>query len=196
MLSGHGAEMGQIAGREAFGIPKKLADMIEFSRIDNEATAKVVRHGSTLFECKVDLTGQYNVSTASLFLGNPQPGEVGHSSDFFHEFKTTQTENGNSVFSDLNLVKLELESKVEVFTPGNLVDLKVKSTPDDPFGELAVMQLMGAAYFEYDYFSMDRTIQLAELDVAEIMPYLMTGRYDRGMMGAKSTYLTNFLSRD
>lgn len=190
MLSGHGAESGTIVGSNCCGIPKKTADLIEVNRIDDVVTAKIVRHGTTLVDCTVKL-GRYNTSLASTYLGDPAPGSTNQGASFFHTFNMIQTEGGNSVFSDVNLVKLVTKAKTLSWEPGELT-MTTASSGDDPFGELAVMQPMGAAFYENEYIEMTKTVKLAELDPDATMPYLMSGRYDRSMMGHMSTYLAAY----
>ena len=190
MLYGHGAEGGAIIGTNFCGIPKKIADSMEINRVGDQVSAKVVRHGTTLIDCSIKL-GRYNAAAAETFLGNPQPGSINPSNSFFHTFNTRHTENGNCVFTDASLVKLEYCSKSVSWEPGELT-IKMNSSPDDPFGELAVLQPIGGAFFENEYIEMTRTVELEKLIAEDVMPYLMTGRYDRSMMGHPSTYLTGY----
>jgi acetoacetate decarboxylase len=191
MLSGHGADNGIIVGSNCCGIPKKRADHIELNRIGGNITAKVVRHGVTLIECEVNL-GRYNVAAAARILGDREAGEENTGSSFFNTFNMLQTENGNTVFSDVNLVQLFSRSKCLSWEQGELSSITMRSSEDDPFGEFQVMQPLGAAYLRNEYVEMTKTVKLAELDPDVTMPYLMTGRYDRSMMGHYSTYLTGF----
>lgn len=190
MLSGHGAESGTIVGSNCCGIPKKRADRIEVNRIDDIVTAQIVRHGTVLLDCEIKL-GKYNTSMASNYLGDPAPGSTNPGTTFFHTFHMAQTDQGNSVFSDVHLVKLLTKARCLSWEPGTL-SIRTRSSGDDPFGELAVMQPMGGAYYENEYIEMSKTVRLEALDAAATMPYLMSGRYDRSMMGHPSTYLASY----
>ncbi|WP_101772256.1 acetoacetate decarboxylase family protein [Peptostreptococcus faecalis] len=190
MLYGHGAEGGTIVGSNCCGIPKKTASFMEVNRVGDRVTAKIERHGVTLLDCEIEL-GKYNTAVASSYLGDPAPGSINPGVNFFHTFNMIQTENGNTEFSDVNLVKLITESKCKTWEPGNLT-IRTRSSEDDPFGELAVLQPMGAAFFENEYIEMSKTVKLESLDANIVMPYLMTGRYDRSMMGYPSAYLTGY----
>ena len=193
MLFGHGAESGTIVGSNCCGIPKKTADGMEVNRIGDCVTAKILRHGVTLVDLEIKL-GHYNSSLASAYLGDPAPGSVNTGCNFFHTFNMIQTENGNSVFSDVFLVKLVTQAKCLNWEPGEL-NITMRSSADDPFGELAVIQPIGGAFFENEYIEMTKTVKLAELNADETMPYLMSGRYDRSMMGCPSTYLSGYYHR-
>ena len=190
MLHGHGPEGGTIIGSNCCGIPKKRADFMELNRIGDFITGKIVRHGVTLLECEIKL-GAFNSPEAAKYLSAPVPGSVNEGLSFYHTFKMGQTEQGNTAFSEVNLVKLVTKSKAQSWEAGSLT-IKTNSSPDDPFGELEVIEPLGAAYFENEYIEMGKTIKLAELDAEKTMPYLMTGRYDRSMMGYPATYLKGY----
>ncbi|MBO1306107.1 acetoacetate decarboxylase family protein [Enterococcus sp. 669A] len=188
MLHGPGAEQGVIVGRDCCGIPKKYADEMELRRMGDQCTAKIVRHGVTLMEIDLNLTGEYNAPVAAGMIGDPEPGDVGTTCSFFHKYNLTQTEKGNCEFSDLKMVTLDMANTTQTWDKGEL-SIKVASSPDDPYGELEVVQPLGAAWFKNSDCLMKKTTEICELDVDATMPYLMTGRYDRSMMGHKGTYL-------
>lgn len=189
MLHGPGAEQGTIIGREACGIPKKFADQMELRRMENYCTAKLVRHGVTLMEMEVDLTdNDYDAAAGAAMIGDPQPGDVGKTCSFFHQYNLTQTPEGNCEFSNAKLVTLEMENTNVTWDKGKL-NIKMTSSPDDPYGELEVIQPLGAAWFKNSDCKMLRTTPILDLDTELVMPYLMTGRYDRSTMGYVGTYL-------
>lgn len=189
MLHGPGAEQGLLIGRECCGIPKKYADHMELRRMENQCTAKLVRHGVTLMDIEVDLSaGDYDAVAAGAMIGDPQPGEVGKTCSIFHQYDVTQTTEGNSVFSNVEMVTLDMENTNVSWEKGKL-KIRMTSSPDDPYGELEVIQPLGAAWFKNSDCKMLRTNPIAKLDAEITMPYLMMGRYDRSMMGYAGTYL-------
>ncbi len=195
MLYGHGAENGTIVGDRCCGIPKKTADGMEIHRVGDIITAKVERHGVTLIECEIDLGQKLNVAAAENFLGSPTIGEVGEGTAFYHTLQVQQTEEGNTVFDKVQLVMLGVKSKAACWETGKLTKMIMRSSPDDPFGELEVLQPMGAVYFENEFTEMSSTTVLEDLDPDEVMPYLMTGRYDRALMGDTMRCLRGFYQR-
>lgn len=195
MLAGYGAEMAVKAGTNCVGFPKKIADDMQISRNGNEVKTKLVRHGVTLFECTVDVDGSYNISDAEAILAINKPGEVVGGSYYIHHLNYMQTEQGNIEFLDVDFALLNTEHTVKVFDPGKLIEVKVNSSSDDAFGELEVVVPMAACYFETDGITMKSTKLLEKLDPEEALPYLMTARFDRGMMGDTIRYMTNFMSK-
>jgi acetoacetate decarboxylase len=180
MLTGPGAQCGLIVGDQGCGIPKKIADEIEVRRQANRVYAKVVRHGTILLELEADLDGEVVLGDV-----NQMNGRYG---SFYHKYDMIQTEQGNTVFSNLRLVSEYVSIAQKSSQSGRLLSLKVQSTPDDPYGELAMVEPVSAQWIEWPVVIMEHAKVLAQLDVDEVMPYLMSGRFDRSMMGYKSTY--------
>lgn len=183
MLCGHGAEMGKIAGTNCVGFPKKFADNMEFARNGSTVHCKLVRHGVTLFECTADIDGAYNTPDAAGVLAINQPGDVVPGGYFVHHLNYVQTEQGNMEFLNVDLMELFTQHTVKVFEPGKLTEIRVASSADDAYGELEVVSPMAAAYFKTDGITMQSTRKLEELVPEEVLPYLMTARFDRGMLG-------------
>lgn len=195
MLAGHGAEMAVKAGTNCVGFPKKIADEMQISRNGNEVKAKLARHGVTLFECTVNVDGSYNTADAEQILAINKPGDVVPGGYYIHHLNYMQTEQGNMEFLDVDLAMLFTEHTVKAFEPGKLMDIKVNSSSDDAYGELEVAAPMAACYFETDGITMKGTKLLEKLDPEEALPYLMTARFDRGMLGDQIRYMTNFMSK-
>lgn len=195
MLAGHGAEMAVKAGTNCVGFPKKIADDMIIERNGSLIKTKLVRHGVTLFECTVDVDGEYNTPDAAGVLAVNAPGDVVPGGYYIHHLNYMQTEQGNMEFLNVDLAMLFTEHTVKTFDPGKLVEVKVASSADDAFGELEVVAPMGAAYFQTDGITMKGTKLLEALDPEETLPYLMTARFDRGMLGDEIRYITNFMSK-
>lgn len=195
MLAGHGAEMAVKAGTNCVGFPKKIADDMQISRNGNEVNTKLVRHGVTIFECTVNIDGSYNTPDAEAILAINQPGDVVPGGYYIHHLNYMQTEQGNMEFKDVDLAMLLTEHTVKTFEPGKLADVKVRSSADDAYGEMVVAAPMAACYFETDGITMKATKHLESLNPEEALPYLMTARFDRGMMGDEIRYMTNFMSK-
>jgi hypothetical protein len=60
------------------------------------------------------------------------------------------------------------------------VDLKLHSSPDDPWGELPINTIIGGAYSKNDLI-VHKCNKICDLDAEELMPYLLTAYYDRTM---------------
>ena len=113
-----------------------------------------------------------------------QPGDVVPGGYFVHHLNYIQTEQGN------------IEHTVKVFEPGKLVEIKVASSADDAYGELEVVAPMAAAYFKTDGITMKSTRKLEPLDPEAVLPYLMTARFDRGLLGDPIEYQKDISSKN
>lgn len=187
LLHGPGEECGKIIGRDCCGLPKKTTEKIEIRRMGNTAIAKVVRHGVTLIDVKVELDGAYNVPEAALRIGDHKEGDIFNSINLFHKVDLNPTKTGVE-FKNARLMYTEYQNTCQVFEKGKL-EIKMTSSEDDPYGELEVVKPLGAAWYRYgDCIRMDAGL-LTEVDTKKTMPYLMTGLYDRSMMGDGGTYM-------
>lgn len=174
LLEGPGAFDGTTLGREFDGIPKKYAEKISFSKEGNSVSATIIRKGVKLFELKMEI-GEYNDEIAGNFFA-PE-GATFPSSTFLYTYNTTQTENGNCVFSDGKLNNLVMETKNEVWKPAT-AEIKTFSSVDDPYGELPIYKVLGGAYIKHDTVIMEKLEKLADVDATETAQYLFAGRYD------------------
>lgn len=187
LLHGPGEECGKIIGRDCCGLPKKTTEKIEIRRMGSTATAKVVRHGVTLIDVKVELDGSYNVPEAALRIGDHKEGDSFSSINLFHKVDLNPTKTGVE-FKNARLMYTQYQNTCQVFEKGKL-DIKMTSSVDDPYGELEVVKPLGAAWYRYgDCIRTDAGL-LTEVDTKKTMPYLMTGLYDRSMMGDGGTYM-------
>lgn len=62
------------------------------------------------------------------------------------------------------------------------VDLKLSSSPNDPWGELPINTIIGGAASVNDLV-VHRANKLCDVDPEEIMPHLLTAYYDRTLFG-------------
>ena len=187
LLHGPGEECGKIIGRDCCGLPKKTTDRIEIRRMGSTAWASVVRHGVTLMEVKADLDGAYNEKEAALRIGDHRAGDTFNSTNLFHKVDLNPVKDGVE-FRNARLMYTEYRNTCQSFEKGKL-EIRMASSPDDPYGELEVVRPLGAAWYKYgDCIRIDAGL-LAEVDTQKTMPYLMTGLYDRSMMGDGGTCL-------
>lgn len=71
----------------------------------------------------------------------------------------------------------QCEYNYQSWEPGT-VSMNIRSSVDDPWGELPVSTIIGGAYSKNSLLV--HKLNLVEhLDAEEIIPYLLTGRYDR-----------------
>ncbi len=185
LLSGPGAEMATLPGREKFGLPKKMCeqeDDIQIIREDGSARATARRHGVVLADVSIKLDGEYNnPGAAACYAGASDGGKSGGTSFYMHPF-IEPDENGIPSFSKVNVYSNVAEYTYRIWTPGK-VTVRLKSSGDDPWGQLPVLENMGGAYSEND-IEMKELVKIGEADPSLAVPKLLTARYDRkGLIG-------------
>lgn len=186
-LHGAGEECGKIVGRDCQGLPKKTADLIDVRLFGGIARARVIRHGVELMNVKVTLDGSYNDLRCNSFIGTHREGDRIDSYNIFHKVDLTPTPRGVD-FGNARLMYTKYENICKDFIQGKL-EIKMCSSPDDPYGELEVVKPLGAAWYRYTECARVDAGLLCALNTEEVMPYLMSGLYDRSMLGDKGTYL-------
>ena len=185
LLSGPGAEMATLPGREKYGLPKKMCeceDDIRIIREDGRVRATATRHGVTLADVSVKLDGAYNnPGAAACYQGAEDGGKSGGMSFYMHPLMEPDAE-GVPTFAKVNVYSNVAEYSYRVWTPGK-VTVRLQSSADDPWGQLPVLENMGGAYSEND-LEMKALVKVAEADPKLAIPKLLTSRFDRlGLIG-------------
>ena len=185
LLSGPGAEMATLPGREKYGLPKKMCeheDDIRIIREDGRVRATATRHGVTLADVSVKLDGAYNNQAATAcYQGAEDGGKSGGMSFYMHPLMEPDAE-GLPTFARVNAYSNVAEYSYRIWTPGK-VTVRLQSSTDDPWGQLPVLENMGGAYSEND-LEMKALVKVAEADPKQAIPKLLTSRFDRlGLIG-------------
>ncbi|MCI1986141.1 MAG: acetoacetate decarboxylase family protein [Lactobacillus sp.] len=186
LLSGPGAEAGLVAGREGAGIPKKLADDIQLRRTGNQAHAEVVRHGKTLLSLDWEAGEINDPSFMEQFAAMLPLNQEVQTNSFFFNYDLQQDDAGANHFTNVELVATQMKSFTDSLEPGKL-SLKLDSTEDDPLGELPVLKPLGAAWYHFKTSTMFKTLNLEAAAADATAPYLITGRFDRGVFDPAAT---------
>ncbi len=190
-LKGEGAQSGVITGDQAAGIPKKFADDIVLERVGTWAHGKIVRGGVTLVDIVLDVNGVYNdPELGDVLCGHPQPGDEYVATNFFHKFEMCQTEEGNTEFRNVRLCYEDYHGEKAAYEEASIVSVAVASSENDPYGELVMVDPIGASWFTDSKGVMAGLHPVMDLDPDIAMPYCMTTRYDRGMMGSYQTRMS------
>ena len=176
VLGGNGAEMATQCGRDNASIPKKLGAEFIIKRDGNFVTAQVSRKGVQLIDAKMQL-GEYNHPLTHMLFQAPAAGKHTQGAGFYYHFDRQPDGNGRGCFKNGLLTALNVEYEYASWEPG-FVDLKLNSSVDDPFAELPIRTIVGGAYAR-NKLVLNRTEKLEEFDANEIVPYLLTARYDR-----------------
>ena len=176
VLGGPGAEMAVQCGRDNGSIPKKLGAEFVIRREGNQVTAGVTRRGTQLVNAALQI-GEYNSPLTHVLYQAPAAGKQTFGGGFYFHFDREPDENGVSHFRNGALLMNQCEYNYQSWEPG-FAGLTLESSVDDPWAELPVHTIIGGAYSKNSLLV--HKLNLAEnLDADAIIPYLLTGRYDR-----------------
>jgi len=176
VLGGQGAEMAVQCGRDNGSIPKKLGAEFVIRRNGDQVCASVTRRGTQLVDVNMTL-GEYNSSLTAPLYQFPGAGKQTFGGGFYFHFNRIPDENGVSHFVDGALLMNQCEYNYSAWEPGT-VAMEVNSSIDDPWGELPIRTMIGGAYSKNSLL-VHKLNLVEKLDAETIIPYLLTGRYDR-----------------
>ena len=176
VLGGPGAEMAVQCGRDNGSIPKKLGAEFVIRRNGSHVTAGVVRRGTQLVDIRMEL-GSYNSPLTHALYQAPAAGKQVFGGGFYFHFDREPDENGVSHFMNGALLQNLCEYNYQSWEPG-FVELGLKSSLDDPWAELPINTIVGGAY-SHNSLLVHKLNMVEHLNAEEIVPYLLTGRYDR-----------------
>lgn len=177
LLGGDGAEMATQLGRDNGSMPKKLGGEFFMRRDGDRVTACLSRRGRQLVNAEMDL-GEYNSLLAPTVFQAPAAGRTTQGCGFYYHFNRVVKAEGGADFTAGALLGALVQYDYKSWEPAYVTRLDVCSTPDDPWGELPVITVIGAGLA-----TLDLTVQgmrkLADADAKATMPYLLSPWYDR-----------------
>lgn len=178
LLSGPGAEMATLGGRERFGLPKKMCesdDCIRIERDGERARGIVTRGGVTLLDVSIKLGHYNNPGTGSIY-SDPEPGKIAGGMSFYAQPVIEPDGTGYDVFKQINLYTNIAEYTYKTWEPGE-VTVRLQSSENDAWGHFPVIENMGGAFSENNIEM--KNLQLAEILVADdSINRLLVTRYD------------------
>lgn len=178
LLSGPGAEMATLPGRERFGLAKKLCeseDCITLERDGNTVRGIAKRKGVTLLDVSLNI-GEYNSPVAANFYAGAAPGAKSGGMSYYLQPVIEPDGQGKDHFAYVNLYSNTAEYTYKTFEPGR-VSVRVQSSENDAWGQFPVIENIGGAYTEND-LEMKDLFLVDKLDAGESMPMLLVNRYD------------------
>lgn len=178
LLSGPGAEMATLPGRERFGLAKKLCeseDCITLERNGNTVRGIAKRKGVTLLDVSLNI-GEYNSPVAANFYAGAAPGAKSGGMSYYLQPVIEPDGQGKDHFAYVNLYSNIAEYTYKTFEPGR-VSVRVQSSENDAWGQFPVIENIGGAYTEND-LEMKDLFLVDKLDAGESMPMLLVNRYD------------------
>lgn len=176
VLGGPGAEMAVQCGRDNGSIPKKLGSEFVIRRNGDHVTAQVCRRGTELVNMDLQI-GEYNNAMTGMLYQFPEAGKKTYGGGFYFHLDREPDKEGKSHFQNGALLQNLCEYNYHSWEPG-FARIELKSSIDDPWGELPVRTVIGGAYSCNDL--MVHKLNLCEeIDAETLAPYLLTARYDR-----------------
>ena len=176
VLGGPGAEMAVQCGRDNGSIPKKLGSEFVIRRNGDHVTAQVCRRGTELVNMDLKI-GEYNNAMTGMLYQFPEAGKKTYGGGFYFHLDREPDKEGKSHFQNGALLQNLCEYNYHSWEPG-FAKIELKSSIDDPWGELPIRTVIGGAYSCNDL--MVHKLNLCEeIDAETLAPYLLTARYDR-----------------
>ncbi|AWW26928.1 FAD-dependent oxidoreductase [Acetobacterium carbinolicum] len=176
VLGGPGAEMAVQLGRDNGSIPKKMGAEFVIRQTGNTVMASVTRRGVQLIEAKLEL-GETNSPLTGAMYQFPEAGKQTYGGGFYFHFDREPDKEGVSHFTNGALLQNLCEYTYKSWEPG-FASLKLRSSIDDPWGELPINTIVGGAY-SVNSLLVHKLNLVENLNAEDIVPYLMAGRYDR-----------------
>jgi len=181
LLSGPGALMGAYTGREGSGLPKKLCERIVVERTGDYGHCFMERNGVRLVDVELEI-GSYN--QPELKMGMENCGEIdgGFLSEgggcLLHRYRI-----GDNGAKDMELIFYDSPNRYFTWEPASAT-VKLKSSIDDPYGEIPLKSVLGAAWSVCDNWVKEVSVlhNYPQEQTPEIMRYLFTGRYDQCLL--------------
>ncbi len=178
-LSGPGALMGMCSGREGSGLPKKLCERIRVERLGNTGHCIIERGGVRLVDVAIEV-GAYNDDvmaqvTGALEPSTPQAPIVADGGCLLFRYRL-----GETGFEDMQITHYDSPTRYLRWEPAT-VKVSLRSTADDPWGDLPVTRVLGAGWMVSDNWVQGQTTlhTYPNEEAANVMRYLFSGRYDR-----------------
>ena len=178
-LSGPGALMGAFTGREGSGLPKKLCERIFIERNDNYGHCYIQRNGVRLVDVELEI-GNYNHPEVHLEAENCNNVPGGLMTDggcLLHKYRIEE------VIKDMELIYYDSPTRYYTWEKA-AATVKLNSSIDDPYGDIPVVDILGAAWSKCD--NSVRGISLLhrypQEEAMDVMQYLYAGRYDQCML--------------
>ena len=180
VLGGQGAEMATAAGRDNGSIPKKTGAEFVIRREGDKVRATVTRRGTELVNLGLEI-GQYNSPLTALLYQSPSSGKKTYGGGFYFHFDRLPDEKGISHFQNAAVLTNLCEYDYKSWEPG-FATLALQSSLDDPWAELPINTIVGGAYSKND-LTVQKAEKVMDLNADEVVPYLLTGYYDRTLFG-------------
>jgi len=184
-LSGPGAAMGLLSGREFSGLPKKVCERIVVERTDNYARALVEAKGRRIFDAEIEI-GSFDGPGPE----EHAPGSRQEASVFLFRYETGAAPDGHFTFPKMHLLEYQSVTEYRTWETGRVTSITMEPSLDDPWAELVVAKPLAAAWSINSNWAPNLNV-LAQYEGDEadaLISYLFTGRWDRSTIAAHQRY--------
>ncbi len=181
LLGGNGQEMATQLGRDNGSMPKKMGAEFVLRRDGDVVTAEVSRRGCQVASVRMEL-GEYNTPLTHMIFQGPGAGVTTKGCGFYYHFDRMVRPEGGAELTSGALLGALVQYDYKEWTPGYVTKLELRSTPDDPWGELPVISVIGGGLSTLD-LTVCGMRRLADVDAKAILPYLLSAWYDRSALG-------------
>ena len=183
-LSGPGALMGLLVGRESAGLPKKLCEAIVVERTDTYGHCCIDRNGVRLVDIELEI-GHYNDPSYHADAENCREAEEGmvlEGGCLLHKYGV----NAETGVDALELISYDSPTRYYTWEPASAT-VHLGSSIDDPWADIPLRSVYGAGWSVCDNWINGTSVlyQYPKDEAADAMQHLFTGRYDRGMLGER-----------
>jgi len=179
-LSGPGAQMGLLSGREMSGLPKKMCEKIVVERNDDIAHAVVEAKGRRIFEAEIEI-GSYNEPMMEAGFAELIPGASADGYCFLFKYDIGSGKDDNVILQNATLLGYDSVTDYRSWEAASIKSISMEPSLDDPWSELVVVKPLGAAYSINSNWvrGTHALARFEEKESDDLFCYLFAGRYDR-----------------
>ena len=182
-LSGPGAQMGLLSGRELSGLPKKICERIAVERNGNYTRAFIESKGRRIFSVEAEV-GAYNDPLMEQMFKDAGPGQQGRDTCMLFQYELGRAPEGHATFPRVRLLNYDSVTDYQSWEGAGITSIEMEPSLDDPWAEISVVKPLGAAYSVNSNWVAGVTM-LAEFEGEEadnLFSYLFSGRWDRSTL--------------
>lgn len=180
LLGGPGSEMATFFGREFGSMPKKLGGEFTIRRNGDEISVVMSRRGAQIIDLKMKL-GEYNHPMAEACFGSPEVGKEKKTQSYFIYLDRLAGLDPEHHADQTALLRSNSTMIYKKWQPGT-IDLMLKTTEDDPWGCLPIVEMLGGAWCVNDLI-LENQEWLQALKAEEVKPKILYAWYDKTGFG-------------
>ena len=160
-------DLAMAGGREEFGYPKKMANIV-LKRRGKNIEGRVERHGLRFFQVRAKMSGKPNTEEFQELMLK----ETGQEGTVTYNFKYFLAPDGSGFDYNPRLVRERVIMRPSVTEFGE-VEVTMSPSDYDPWSEVEVVRMLGAVYTKGNN-TMLRGKVVAETDPIAFMPFALT----------------------